>query len=178
MNNLRESGRQHFLLTGENSEARRIISFDTRRDGVRKDLYRLEMLLKLLVFHNSLSESHISFRSHGSISYTSVITCQAIVFVCKRGAYLFFEAEGGSESQMAQRSDIFRTLEVMRESLRETLKETSALRHVSLEEEVLEGMENIDKTCSNALRSLKQIETLLRFDHTARAQLESTTKHS
>ena len=65
---------------------------------------------------------------------------------------------------MAQRSDIFQTLEVMRENLRETLKETSALRHVSIEEEVLEGMENIDKTCSSALKSLKQIEALLRFD--------------
>jgi hypothetical protein len=69
---------------------------------------------------------------------------------------------------MAQRSDIFQTLEVMRESLRETLKETSALRHVSIEEEVLEGMENIDKTCSNALRSLKMIETRLRFDRPAK----------
>jgi hypothetical protein len=70
---------------------------------------------------------------------------------------------------MAQRSDILQTLEVMRENLRETLKETSALRHVSIEEEVLEGMENIDKTCSNALRSLKQIETRLRFAHPARS---------
>jgi hypothetical protein len=69
---------------------------------------------------------------------------------------------------MAQRSDIFQTLEVMRENLRETLRETSALRHVSIEEEVLEGMENIDKTCSNALRSLKKIETRLRFDRPAR----------
>ena len=77
---------------------------------------------------------------------------------------------------MAQRSDIFQTLEVMRENLREALKETSALRHVSIEEEVLEGMENIDKTLSNPLRSLKQIETLLRFDHTTRAQLKSITK--
>jgi hypothetical protein len=64
---------------------------------------------------------------------------------------------------MAQRSDILQTLEAMRENLRETLKETSALRHVSIEEEVLEGMENIDKTCSNALRSLRQIETRLRI---------------
>jgi regulator of replication initiation timing len=70
---------------------------------------------------------------------------------------------------MAQRSDIFQTLDVMRENLRETLKETSALRHVSIEEEVFEGMENIDKTCSNALRSLKQIETLLRFDRPAKS---------
>jgi hypothetical protein len=69
---------------------------------------------------------------------------------------------------MAQRSDILQTLEVMRENLRETLKETSALRHVSIEEEVLEGMENIDKTCSIALRSLRQIETLLRYDRPAR----------
>jgi hypothetical protein len=69
---------------------------------------------------------------------------------------------------MAQRSDILQTLEVMRENLRETLKETSTLRHVSIEEEVLEGMENIDKTCSSALRSLKHIETLLRFDRPAK----------
>jgi hypothetical protein len=70
---------------------------------------------------------------------------------------------------MAQRSDIFQTLDVMRENLRETLKETSALRHVSIEEEVLEGMGNIDKTCSSALRSLKQIETILRFDRSAKS---------
>jgi regulator of replication initiation timing len=70
---------------------------------------------------------------------------------------------------MAQRSDIFQTLEAMRENLRETLKETSALRHVSIEEEVLEGMENIDKTCSNALRSLKKIESRLRFDRPAKS---------
>jgi hypothetical protein len=70
---------------------------------------------------------------------------------------------------MAQRSDILQTLEVMRENLRETLKETSALRHVSIEEEVLEGMESIDKTCSSALRSLRQIETLLRYDRPARS---------
>lgn len=56
----------------------------------------------------------------------------------------------------------------MRENLRETLKETSALRHVSIEEEVLQGMENIDKTCSGALRSIKQIETIIRFDHPAK----------
>ena len=35
---------------------------------------------------------------------------------------------------MAQRSDIFQTLEVMRENLRENLKVTSALRQVSVEE--------------------------------------------
>jgi hypothetical protein len=48
------------------------------------------------------------------------------------------------------------------------LKETSALRNVSIEEEVLEGMESIDKTCSNALRSLRQIETLIRYDRPVR----------
>lgn len=78
---------------------------------------------------------------------------------------------------MAQRIDILQTLEEMRENLMETLKETSALRHVSIEEEVVERMENIDKTCSNALRSLKQIETILRFDHTTRAQFKSTIRH-
>ena len=69
---------------------------------------------------------------------------------------------------MAQRTDILQTLELMRENIMETLKETSALRHVSIEEEVLQGMESIGKTCSSALRSLKQIEALLRFDRRAK----------
>src|SRR5690348_4741268 len=81
---------------------------------------------------------------------------------------IFFDAVRGPESQMAQRSEILQTLEVMRENLRETLKETSALRQVSIEEEVIDGMENIDKTCSNALRYLRQIETLLRYDRPVR----------
>jgi len=53
------------------------------------------------------------------------------------------------------------SLERMRESLRETLKETSLLRHVAIQEEVIIGAESIDKTCSNALRYAKQIKELL-----------------
>ncbi len=64
-------------------------------------------------------------------------------------------------TEMAQREDVLTSLEMMRESLRETLKETSMLRHVAIEEEVLIGAENINKTCSNALRYARQIRELL-----------------
>ena len=56
---------------------------------------------------------------------------------------------------------------MMRQNLRETLKETMMLRRVAFEEEVLIGTENIDKTCSNALRHASQIEYLLKSSPTA-----------
>ncbi|OLC61282.1 hypothetical protein AUH73_07610 [archaeon 13_1_40CM_4_53_4] len=62
---------------------------------------------------------------------------------------------------MGQREDVLTTLEMMRESLRETLKETSVLRHVAIQEEVIIRAESIDKTCSNALRYARQIKELL-----------------
>ena len=64
-------------------------------------------------------------------------------------------------TELGQREDVLTSLERMRESLRETLKETSLLRHVAIQEEVLIGAESIDKTCSNALRYAKQIKELL-----------------
>jgi len=64
-------------------------------------------------------------------------------------------------TELGQREDVLTSLERMRESLRETLKETSVLRHVAIQEEVLIGAESIDKTCSNALRYAKQIKELL-----------------
>ena len=53
---------------------------------------------------------------------------------------------------LAQREDVLDSLEMRSESLKETLKETSMLPSVAIEEEVLIGAENINKTCSNALR--------------------------
>jgi len=64
-------------------------------------------------------------------------------------------------TELGQREDVLTSLERMRESLRETLKETSVLRHVAIQEEVIIGAESIDKTCSNALRYAKQIKELL-----------------
>ena len=64
-------------------------------------------------------------------------------------------------TELGQREDVLTSLERMRESLRETLKETSVLRHVAIQEEVIIGAESIDKTCSNALRFAKQINELL-----------------
>ncbi len=62
---------------------------------------------------------------------------------------------------MAQTEDVLASLEMMRENLLETLKETSMLRHVAMEEEGLIGAENIDNTCNNALRHMRQIRHLL-----------------
>jgi len=64
-------------------------------------------------------------------------------------------------TELGQRENVLTSLERMRESLRETLKETSVLRHVAIQEEVIIGAESIDKTCSNALRYAKQIKELL-----------------
>jgi hypothetical protein len=44
------------------------------------------------------------------------------------------------------------SLEIMRESLEETLKEASMLCDMAIEEEVLIGLESINKTCNNAPR--------------------------
>jgi len=64
-------------------------------------------------------------------------------------------------TKLAQREDVLASLEMMRESFRETLKETSTLRHVAIEEEVLMGAENIEKTCGNALRYARQLRNLV-----------------
>jgi len=64
-------------------------------------------------------------------------------------------------TELGQRENVLTSLERMRESLRETLKETSVLRHVAIQEEVIIGAESIDKTCSSALRYAKQIKELL-----------------
>jgi hypothetical protein len=50
---------------------------------------------------------------------------------------------------------------MMSESLKEALKEASVLCELAIEEEVLIGAENINKTCSNALRYAKHIQAVL-----------------
>jgi hypothetical protein len=54
------------------------------------------------------------------------------------------------------------TLEMMRDSLRETLNETRQIKHDTIEEEVLIRAANIDKTCNSALRHVQKAERLLR----------------
>ena len=62
---------------------------------------------------------------------------------------------------MAQREDVLASFEMMRESLREILKETSILRRGAIEEEVLMEAENIDESCSNTLRYAGQLRNLV-----------------
>jgi hypothetical protein len=66
--------------------------------------------------------------------------------------------------------DVLASLEMMRENLKETMKETSMLRRVAFEEEVLIGAENIDKTCNNMLRHARKIEHMLTDSGTAHAK--------
>ena len=82
------------------------------------------------------------------------------MFTCKRSAY-HSDNSAVSRTELGQREDVLTTLEMMRESLRETLKETSVLRHVAIQEEVISRAESINKTCSNALRYARQIKELL-----------------
>ena len=82
------------------------------------------------------------------------------MFTCKRSAYHSDNSAVG-RTELGQREDVLTSLEMMRESLRETLKETSVLRHVAIQEEVIIGVESINKTCSNALRYARQIQQLL-----------------
>jgi hypothetical protein len=62
---------------------------------------------------------------------------------------------------LSQRNDVLATLEMMSESLEETLREVSLLREQAVEEEVLIGAANISKTCNNALRYARHIRTQL-----------------
>jgi hypothetical protein len=63
---------------------------------------------------------------------------------------------------LAQRRDIEQTLESMRDNLREALRETRQIKHVAIEEEVVTGVANIEKTCNNALREYGKAKSLLR----------------
>lgn len=62
---------------------------------------------------------------------------------------------------MVRNELVLNTVEMMCQNLKETLKETTALKRVAIEEEVLMGAENIDKTCTSALRYATQLQTLL-----------------
>jgi hypothetical protein len=72
--------------------------------------------------------------------------------------------------ELAQREDVLDSLEMMSESLKETMKETSMLRNVAIEEEVLIRAENINKTCSNALRYAKHIQAFLSESRSIRSR--------
>lgn len=112
-------------------------------------------------FHRFFCEWHISSTYVGPNSSTLVFTCRHLVFGCKRPAY-YFQCSRRGDSILAKTNDLLQVLETMRENLRETLKETSALRSVAIEEETLSGVESIDKTCNNALRSIRRLEILIK----------------
>jgi hypothetical protein len=63
---------------------------------------------------------------------------------------------------LAQIRDLQQTLETMRDNLQEALRETRQIKHAAIEEEVLDGMANIEKTCNNALRQFGKARSLLR----------------
>ncbi len=63
---------------------------------------------------------------------------------------------------MAQARDLQHTLEMMRDSLQETLRETGQIKQAAIEEEILSGVANIEKSCNNALLAFRRTEGLLR----------------
>jgi hypothetical protein len=65
-------------------------------------------------------------------------------------------------TKLAQKQDLREALEMMRDSLRETLSDARQIEHDTIEEEVLTRAANIDRTCNNALRYVQKAERLLR----------------
>ncbi len=63
---------------------------------------------------------------------------------------------------MPQKGDVLLTLGMMRECLRETLRETEEIRATAFEEETLIAFEKVNKTCTNALRYARQAERMLK----------------
>lgn len=63
---------------------------------------------------------------------------------------------------MSQQDNVLASLQIMSESLEETLRQASILSESAIEEEVLIGAENISKNCNNALRYARHIRSQLR----------------
>jgi len=51
---------------------------------------------------------------------------------------------------------------MMRDDLQEALREVHQVKHSAIEEEILTGVMNIEKTCNSALRHFGRAERLLR----------------
>jgi len=51
---------------------------------------------------------------------------------------------------------------MMRDDLQEALREVHQVKHSAIEEEILTGVMNIEKTCNSALRHFGKAERLLR----------------
>lgn len=63
---------------------------------------------------------------------------------------------------MALRDNILESLQIVQESLRETLKETAEIRGVAVEEEVLIGVEKVNRKCNTALKYARRLQDLVR----------------
>jgi len=63
---------------------------------------------------------------------------------------------------LALTRDLQQALEMMRDNLQEALRETRQIKQTAIEEEVLTGMANIEKTCNSALRQFGKAKSLLR----------------
>ena len=61
-----------------------------------------------------------------------------------------------------RRENILQTLELMQESLQETLRETREIRRTAIQEEILIEVGNIDQICNNALHYARKAEGLLK----------------
>lgn len=67
---------------------------------------------------------------------------------------------------MSQKDNLLETMGMMRECLRETLRETAEIKAIAFEEETLIAFEKVSKTCTNALRYARQAERLLEHSGT------------
>ena len=63
---------------------------------------------------------------------------------------------------MSHKENVLESLEMMRQCLEETLRETAEIREVAIEEEPLIAFEKVNKTYNNALRYARQAERLLK----------------
>ena len=63
---------------------------------------------------------------------------------------------------MALTRHLQQTLKMMRDDLEQALRETREIKHIAIEEEIVTGMANIEKTCNNALRQFGKARSLLR----------------
>jgi hypothetical protein len=83
------------------------------------------------------------------------------VFATVHGSYYDNSDNALKEVNMAIKDDILESLQIVQESLRETLKETVEIRGVAIEEEVLLGMEKMSKNCATALKHARKLQDLV-----------------
>ena len=84
------------------------------------------------------------------------------MIIVRHGSYYHKTYNEAKEVHMAIKDDILESLQIVQESLQETLKETMEIRGVAIEEEVLMGVEKMSKKCSTALKHARKLQELVR----------------